>query len=212
MEPTSRPYRSPKRADQARRTRERVLFAATERFLVYGYAGTSLSAVAADAGVSLATVELAFGTKAALLKAAIDSATAGDHEPVAMLQRPFARRAAETQSARDFLAIFSEALAGSAARAAGLAAAAFEAAPRAPEVARVAASLAAQREAMSAWLVDGLWERSAPRAGVTRQAAVDTVWALMDPVLFGRLVRDRGWTAEQFGRWFDDTIARLLLP
>ena len=47
--------------------------------------------------MSVATVELLFGTKVALLKAAIDVAIAGDDEPVAVLDRAWAgaaRRAA----------------------------------------------------------------------------------------------------------------------
>ena len=46
-----------------------------------------MRAVAADAGVAVPTVELAFGTKARLLKAVIDTAIAGDDEPAPMLAR-----------------------------------------------------------------------------------------------------------------------------
>src|ERR1700748_651979 len=88
-----RRYQSPGRAEQARRTRARICAAATAQFLAAGYAGTTIRAVAAAAGVSVPTVEAAFGTKARLLKAAIDVATAGDDEPVAMLDRAWARRA-----------------------------------------------------------------------------------------------------------------------
>ena len=65
---------------------------------------------------------------------------------------------------------------------------------------------------MAAWLVDGILLRSALRDGTSRDAAVDTVWTLMDPVIFCRLTEDRHWTPGQFQRWFTDTVARLLLP
>ncbi len=55
-----------------------------------------MRAVAADAGVALPTVELAVGTKARLLKAVIDTAIAGDGEPVPMLAREWAERAGST--------------------------------------------------------------------------------------------------------------------
>ena len=86
----TRAYRSPRRDAQARLTRRRVLEAATASFLARGYAGTTMRAVAGGAGVSVATVELLFGTKVALLQAAIDVAIAGDDEPVAVLDRAWA--------------------------------------------------------------------------------------------------------------------------
>src|ERR1700755_1709329 len=88
-----RRYQSAQRQQQAQQTRARIVAAATGQFLAAGYAGTTVKAVAVAAGVSVPTVEAAFGTKARLLKAAIDVATAGDDEPVAMLDRAWARRA-----------------------------------------------------------------------------------------------------------------------
>ncbi|HEY2075469.1 MAG TPA: hypothetical protein VGH53_03955, partial [Streptosporangiaceae bacterium] len=58
----------------------------------------------------------------------------------------------------------------------------------------------------------GVMRRSPLRAGTNRVAAVDTVWALMDPVIFSRLTSDRHWTTSQFERWFTDSVRRLLLP
>ena len=49
-----------------------------------------MRAIAAAAGVAVPTVELGFGTKARLLKAAIDVAIAGDDEPVPVLDRAWA--------------------------------------------------------------------------------------------------------------------------
>ena len=99
--PTRR-YRSPRREQQARRTRARIIAAAADRFLARGYAATTMRAVAADAGVALPTVELVFGTKARLLKAVIDTAIAGDDEPVPMLARSWATRAESLTGAAEF--------------------------------------------------------------------------------------------------------------
>ena len=78
------------RAERARRTRRRIVDAATALFLERGYAGATMRAIAAAAGVAVPTVELGFGTKATLLKAAIDVAIAGDDEPVPVLDRAWA--------------------------------------------------------------------------------------------------------------------------
>lgn len=207
-----RGYRSPRREMQARRTRARIIAAAAQRFLVHGYAGTTMRAVALDAGVSLPTVELAFRTKARLLKAVIDVAIAGDDEQVAMLDREWARRAESIARAPDLVAAFAQVLVSSAERAAGLAATALEAARTDEDIAAVAAQLMSQREVMASWLVDGIMHRSALRQGTDRAAAVDTVWALMDPVVFCRLTGDRHWTTARFEHWFTDSVTRLLLP
>ena len=206
-----RVYRSLRREMQARRTRARIIAAAAQRFLAHGYAGTTMRAVALDAGVALPTVELAFRTKARLLKAVIDVAIAGDDDQVAMLDREWAKRAESIAGPPDFVAAFARVLAGSAERAAGLAATALEAARADEDIATVAAQLMSQREVMASWLVDGIMHRSALREGTDRAAAVDTVWTLMDPVVFCRLTGDRHWTTAHFERWFTDSVTRLVL-
>ena len=206
-----RGYRSPRREMQARRTRARIIAAATQRFLAHGYAGTTMRAVALDAGVALPTVELAFRTKARLLKAVIDVAIAGDDDQVAMLDRQWARRAESIARAPDLVAAFAQVLVSSAERAAGLAATALEASRTDEDIAAVAAQLMSQREVMALWLVDGIMHRSALREGTDRAAAVDTVWTLMDPVVFCRLTGDRHWTTARFEHWFTDSVTRLLL-
>lgn len=206
----ARRYRSPRRERQARRTRARIVAAAAGRFLEHGYAGATMRAVASDAGVALPTVELAFGTKARLLKAAIDTAIAGDDEPVPMLGRGWAVDAEALSDPAAFVAAFSRVLVDSAARAAGVTLAALEAARADRDIAAIAEQLMAQREVMAGWVVDGLLRRSPLRAGVDRAGAVDTVWALMDPALFRRLTGDRGWSHDRFLRWFADSLLRLL--
>jgi TetR/AcrR family transcriptional regulator of autoinduction and epiphytic fitness len=207
-----RGYRSPRREMQARRTRARIIAAAAQRFLAHGYAGTTMRAVALDAGVALPTIELAFRTKARLLKAVIDVAIAGDDDQVAMLDRQWAKRAESIAGAPDFVAAFARVLADSAERAAGLAATALEAARADEDIAAVAAQLMSQREVMASWLVDGIMHRSALREETDRATAVDTVWALMDPVVFCRLTDDRQWTTARFEHWFTDSVTRLVLP
>jgi len=209
--PTRR-YHSPRREEQARGTRARITAAAADRFLAHGYAATTMRAVAADAGVAVPTVELAFGTKARLLKAAIDTAIAGDDEPVPMLAREWTARAQSATEPQAFVALFAAVLTDSAWRGAGLTLAALEAARVDDDIAAIATQLLRQRQTMATWLVDGLMQRSPLRTGVSRAAAIDTVWALMDPALFCRLAGDRHWSPARFRRWFPDATLRLLLP
>jgi AcrR family transcriptional regulator len=206
-----RPYRSPRREEQARQTRSKICAAAAARFLDLGYAGATMRGIAAAAAVAVPTVESAFGTKARLLKAVIDAATAGDDAAVPMLERGWADRARAAPDAAGVTAEFAGTLTASAQRAAGLILAALDAARLDPDIAEVAAQLIRQREIMATWLVDQLTARSPLRHGVGRDEAIDTVWLLMDPAVFTRLTRQRGWTAARFQVWFTDTVTRLLL-
>jgi AcrR family transcriptional regulator len=58
-------------------TRKKLLAAATERFTRHGWEGTSLRAVADDAGLSLATIHHYFGNKDDLFRAAADATSKG---------------------------------------------------------------------------------------------------------------------------------------
>ena len=73
-----RHYDSSRRRQQARQTRDDILAAARARFLTDGFAGTTISAVAADAGVSVDTIYKTFGGKPGLVRAIHDRGLAGD--------------------------------------------------------------------------------------------------------------------------------------
>jgi hypothetical protein len=161
--------------------------------------------------VSVATVELVFGTKPALLQAAISFSIRGDAGPTPMLQSDWAVKAARTQSASDFLDVTGRVLGDSAQRSAGLVAAALESAAQDESLRALSKQLRAQRRETSAWLVDGVIARAPLRPGVDRVQATDTMWLLMDPRLFCAATSDCGWTAEAFAQWFADSVARLLL-
>jgi len=47
---------------------------------------------------------------------------------------------------------------------------------------------------------------------ITYREAVDLVWLAMDPALFDRLVRVRGWKIGRFDEWLAEALRRQLLP
>ena len=116
--PVKRNYDASRRQEAARRSRARVLEVARERFLADGYAGTTLASIAAEAEVSVETINKAFRNKAGLLKAMFDVAVAGDDEPVAMPDRPFVARINAEPDGRRKLELYTEHLSDSAPRAA----------------------------------------------------------------------------------------------
>lgn len=206
-----RSYRSKHRERQARQTRERILAAAATEFTRNGYAATPIRAIAARAAVSVPTIELAFGTKAMLLQAAISFSIRGDDSPKTMLDRPWAAEALNASSVDEFLAIFAHALVEAEERSAGLITAAFEAANQDESMSALTERLRAQRAEAAAWLVDGLATRAGLRGTVTYEQAIDTVWLLMDPHGYRALTRDRGWTPPRFQEWFIVSVHRLLV-
>src|SRR5215470_3620615 len=73
-----RRYDSTRRRAQADATRREILEAAGRLFERQGYAATTMAAVAAEAGVALKTVYVAFETKSGLLRALWNSLLRGD--------------------------------------------------------------------------------------------------------------------------------------
>ena len=195
------------RAERARRTRRRIIDAATALFLERGYAGATVRAIAETAGVAVPTVELGFGTKATLLKAAIDVAIAGDDEPVPVLDRAWADAARGATSPAELLTVAAEVIAAAQSRSAGLVLAVFEGGRTDPDLAALATQLTDQRAGTARWLVDALAGLAPPHA-----EAVDDLWLLMDPAIYDRLVRHRGWTPQRYGRWFARSAHALLYP
>jgi AcrR family transcriptional regulator len=208
----TRLYRSSRRAAAARRTRERIVEAAGSVFVAAGYTGATVRAVAAQAGVSVPTVELLFGTKARLLKAAIDVAIAGDDQAVPVLERSWTTAAMECTSADDFLSIVASVIGPAQARSAGLILAVFEGSSKDPELAELAEQMIRQRAITAGWIVDGLAGKADLRDELTRQDAVDTMWLLMEPAVFQRLLGHRHWTVDRYQTWFAHTARRLLVP
>jgi AcrR family transcriptional regulator len=206
-----RGYVSATRTERAQKTRKRVIESATRLFVQQGYATTTMRAIADEAGVSVPTVELLFGTKAQLLHEVIDVAVAGDDEPVPVLSRAWA---ADAQSARDlgeFLSVVAQVLSAAQARSAGVMLAAYEAAASDPDIQLLIMDRESQRERTTAWIVNGVVERAGLRPGLDSAAAIDTVWMLMDPVIFNRLMRHRGWSLDRYASWFADSVTRLLV-
>src|SRR3954447_4861926 len=91
----SRPYNSPRRAEQAAATRRDILAAAQRLFERQGYAATTMAAVATEARVALKTVYLAFETKSGLLRALWHLLLRGDEEESPVGERHWYREVLE---------------------------------------------------------------------------------------------------------------------
>jgi TetR/AcrR family transcriptional regulator of autoinduction and epiphytic fitness len=196
-------YHSPLRARQAAETRETVLGAATRLFTARGWAGTTLAAVAAEAGTAVETVYSAFGSKSGLLIAAIDVAIVGDDGEEPLVERPeFVGLGVGERSAR-------------LARAARIITRALEGAvPLMGALREASASDAAASTRLHDYETD---RRAVIAAGLqlirgdkAPDPLVDSMWALASPEVFTKLTRERRWSVAHYERWLVDTAAALL--
>jgi AcrR family transcriptional regulator len=204
-----RPYRSARRREQAEQTRSRVLDAAASLFEQRGYDGSSVAAIAEEAGVSEETVYAHFRNKRTLLGELVRLAVrGGDPRPVPEQEGPRALAAASDQ--REQLRLFAADVARRLERAAPIVAIVAGASRAEPELAELLARLHADRLRNLRVLVDGL-ARNGPLR-LPRNQAVETVWALTSPELHQLLTRVHGWTRRRYCSWLADSLARLLLP
>ena len=86
--PPERSYNSSRRTLEAAQTADDGRAGRHRRFSATGWAGTTLADIAAAAGVSVETIYKGFGSKKALLRAAIDFSVVGDAAPVPLSERP----------------------------------------------------------------------------------------------------------------------------
>jgi AcrR family transcriptional regulator len=190
-------------------TERRLITAASRLFLANGYSSTPLSAVAADAGVSPRTVYVRFGTKAALFKRVIDVAVVGDHEIVALMDRPGTQPALHAPSLIERI----EAWAAVARHLMGwigpLVAVATEAAASEPDLAELVTqwrsqSLAAERTFWTRAADDGLLD---PAVDIDWSAV--TANALDTPETYTRLMQQHAWSLDQYETWLAHSLLAI---
>jgi AcrR family transcriptional regulator len=206
-----RDYRSDLRAAQAQETRRSIVSAATRLFVEDGYGSTTINAVAEAAGVSRKTVFTAVGGKLDLLKLTLDWSVAGDDQAVALSDRAAIRKLMDQPDSRGVLSGLVALLVAIGTRVAPLYVA-LEVAGSMDPAARDLVEESQRRRLDDAHkVVRRLRDLDALTTHITYQEAVDVVWLAMDPAIFDRLVRVRGWTASRFEEWLVDTLCRQLL-
>ena len=200
--------------DQARTrlARAAVVDAARTLFLEQGYGATTISAVSALSDVPEATVYRLFSSKRGILKALLDVSIAGDHEEVAVADRPRVRALLTDPDPAEQLAGFVEHAARVNSRTAPIYRILVSAAASDADAASLLDELTQQRQQGQ-----GLIARSLARAGALKpklreRDAADVIHALLSPEVYRLLVVDRGWSAARYERWLTGTLVDQLLP
>lgn len=210
---TRRQYDSKRRREQAAQTRRDIEAAADKLFRERGYVGTSMPAIAAEAGVVVETVYRAFGSKSALFKAVIESALAGGSKraetPAA--ERPAIRAVIEETDPRRKLELYAATQPGVHGRSGPLYRVLVAAADSDPELRDVLDAMEAQRLHGLGGLASQLAESRALRPDLSVEDARDIIWTLCSTAVHNLLVRERGWSPETYRHWLAAALQRVLL-
>jgi AcrR family transcriptional regulator len=210
---TRRRYVSPRRQQQASQTRRDIVAAAGALFRQRGYAGTSMPAIASEAGVVVETIYRAFGSKAGLFKAVIEGAVAGgaNRAETPPEERPAIRAVIEERDPRRQLELYAATQPGIHRRAGPLMRALVGAAAMDPELNVLLDELQGQRLAGLGRMAALLAERGALRSGLSVEWARDIIWTLCSLAVHDLLVIARGWTSESYEDWLAEALKRELL-
>jgi AcrR family transcriptional regulator len=207
-----RRYRSAVREEAAQRTRRAVVDAAAAMFAERGYAAASLREVADAAGVARPTVAAAFGSKPALLRQVVDEALAGDDEPVPVADRPWFAPVWDAVDPAGVLDAYAGVCTLIGRRAARIFEVVHQAAADSAEIDELWSTLLGNRRLGAQMVVRRARERGPLRDDLTDDHAIDALWVLNDPAVYGALVRRRGWTEDQHRRWLAHQMQAALLP
>jgi len=198
------------RRERGLATRERILKAATALFIRHGYPATTMAAIAADADVAVQSLYLRFGSKLAILKAALDAAVVGDLQPVPLLEREWVGRLAETQNGPKAVRLFVGEVMQLLARTYPIYAVVQGAA--ASEAGELLAENKRQRHEGTRVIAKELSRKPGFARGMGVDTAADLIYALATEDHYGVLVVDRGWSPEKWERWCAQILIGILFP
>jgi AcrR family transcriptional regulator len=207
----TRSYDSPRRREQAAATRRAILEAAQRLFERDGYAATSVPAIAAEAGVALKTIYVAFETKANLLNALWEARLAEGEEAIPVLERGWYRHLLAEPHPDGKLGILAAQARNVKSRSGALLEVIRNAAGADPEIAALWSRIQTKLLDVQRSVVEQLKEKDALASGLDVETATDILWTLNHPTVWHLLVRERGWTAEQYERWLEDAFCSQLL-
>jgi AcrR family transcriptional regulator len=209
-----RRYDSRRRREQAAQTRQVILGSAGALFRERGYAGTSMTQIAAEAGVVVETIYRGFGSKRALFRAVIEAVLAGGgaRADVPVEERPAIRAVIEEPDPRRQIALYVATQPGIHRRSGPLLRALRDGMATDPELRGV-------WDEMEAWRLEGqgrfvamLADKGALRAGLSVEQARDVFWALCSLAVHELLVVERGWASERYQEWLTSALVCALLP
>jgi AcrR family transcriptional regulator len=198
------------RAEKSRATRLRIVAAASELFAHDGYLQTTMADIARAADVAVQTLYLSFGSKVAVLAAALDIAIAGDDDPIPVIDRPSHARLRDepdcAQALRMFVAAGIEIIERVYPLYAVLRAAAAD-----PEL----AELLDRNKRLRFTTYETVMREMANKTGFDRRLSVrratEILYTVLSEETYGLLVIEHSWTAQDWSEWAHRSLRAELL-
>ena len=204
-----RAYDSSRRRERARHAHNALLDAALTRFVDQGFTATTIESIAADAGVSPATIYKTYGGKPGLVRALCERALGGVGQ-VPAEQRSDALQASETDP-RKVIEGWGRLTTEVAPRIAPLLLLLRDAADGDPAAAALHADLDANRLIRMRHNARSLVDAGRTRPGIRLAEATDVLWTYSSPELFDLLVRRRHWSLRRYSQFITEAITNALL-
>jgi AcrR family transcriptional regulator len=206
-----RRYHSPRRQAQAAATRVEILEAAGRLFDRQGYEATTMAAIAAEAGVALKTIYVAFETKAGVLTALWNLRLRGDDGDAPIAERAAYREVLEEPDPERQLRLNARNSRAGKERIGRVVEVIRAAATADPEIEGLWDRIQVEYHANQERVVASLADKGALRPGLDTARAADLLWTLNNPTVWQLLVGLRGWTPGEYERWSGDTAVAQLL-
>jgi AcrR family transcriptional regulator len=207
-----RSYDASGRRAAAEERRLAVVGAAREAFEQRGWAAVRVREIAEAAGVSQKLVEAVFGTKAALLQAAVDYAIRGDVDPLPMPRRESVQAMEAATDATAMLRLHARHVRLVNARSARLAAVVEHAAPADPAVAGLWRRMNQNRRYAVEWATETFLGKRGRRRGLRRPQVAAAFWVALDWGTYRTLTDLAGLDDDGYEDWLRRYYASLLLP
>jgi AcrR family transcriptional regulator len=208
---SKRRYDSTRRRAQAAATRRDVLDAAQRLFEQRGYAATTMEAIAAEAGVALKTVYVAFATKSGLLRALWNHLLRGGRDEVPVAEQRWYRDVVDEPDPERKLRLAARNSRAVKLRIAAVLEVIRSAAAIDADIAALWDRIQTEFHANQRVIVQSLADTRALSRGLDVDRATDILWTLNHPNLWQLLVDERGWSPDEYERWCADAACSQLL-
>jgi AcrR family transcriptional regulator len=207
----ARTYDSPLRRGQAAETRAEILRSAERLLLRDGFGPTTMAAVAAEAGVALKTVYVAFDTKPGLLRALWNARLRGPDDVNHMSRHPGVREALEASDPETVLRLNARNSRLGKERVGMLADVIRAAAPLDADIDALWQRINTEYHLNQRAVIERLKSMRALAKGLGIDRATDILWTINHPSTWHLLAVSRSWEGDEYERWAGDTACQQLL-
>jgi TetR/AcrR family transcriptional regulator of autoinduction and epiphytic fitness len=208
---SKRKYDSTRRKTQARETQRQIVAAARALFIQYGFAGTTIEAIAQQANVAVETIYATFGSKRNILSRVVDFSVTGDDEPVPLLERDSIKAVEAELDQRQQIGMFANRIADIMSRVAPLFQVMRTVSKTEPEIAQILEEFLNGRLQGMEQFIHALAQHGPLRNEFDERTIIETVWALTSAEVYNLMTLDRGWSGEQYENWLAGMLTQLLL-